>query len=97
MAYRLERGESVIGGLKRVVGEEIKSAGAQLSGAKNADRDEAIHEARKSIKKGPGDAAAGEHGTWAVPIGARMRACAISPGRLSEFRDAFAIIETFDD
>ena len=50
MAYRLERGESVIAGLKRVVQDEFESASTQLADTK-ADRDEAIHEARKSIKK----------------------------------------------
>src|SRR5579863_13518 len=70
MAYRFKRGESVIRGLKRVAREEMEEAGAQLSGHKRPGRDEAIHDARKSIKKVRG---------------------------LSKFRDAFAIIETFDE
>jgi len=41
--------KSVIRGLKRVVRDEMKSAGTNLSGGRN--RDEAIHGARKSIKK----------------------------------------------
>src|SRR5271154_3986471 len=64
MAYRLERGESVIKGLKRVVRDEMESASDCLSGKKTkqagrktnhagkpTNRDEAIHGARKSIKK----------------------------------------------
>ena len=51
MAYRLKRDEPVIDGLKRVISEEIKSAGDRLSGKNKTTRDEAIHESRKSIKK----------------------------------------------
>ncbi len=96
MGYRLERAEPVISGVKRVVREEIDSAGDHLAGRKKTTRDEAIHDARKSIKKvratlrlvreQMGDAWKREN--------ARMRDIA---ARLSEFRDAFAIIETFDD
>lgn len=95
MAYRLERDESVIAGLKRVVREEIKSASAGLSGKKGLSRDVAIHEARKSIKKvrailrlvgdDPAVDATGEN--------ARLRDIG---RRLSEFRDAFVMIATFD-
>jgi CHAD domain-containing protein len=96
MAYRLERSESVVSGLKRVVRDEIEPANSHLAGDKEVTRDEAIHEARKRIKKvrallrlmrtelGP---------TYAEENG-RLRDIA---HRLSEFRDAFAIIATFDD
>ena len=96
MAYRLERGESVISGLKRVVREEIESAGDHLSGKKKATRDEAIHDARKSLKKVRATLrlVRGEMGEAYVRENARLRDIA---GRLSEFRDAFAIIGTFDD
>lgn len=96
MAYRLEHGESVTSGLRRVIREEIESAGDHLSGKKKTTRDEAIHDARKSLKKvratlrlvrdQMGDAWEREN--------ARLRDIA---ARLSEFRDALAIIETFDD
>jgi CHAD domain len=96
MGYRLDRDESVIAGLKRVVREGMESAGTQLAGRKKASRDEAIHEARKNIKKvrallrlvSPelGDIWERENGR----LGDIAR-------RLSEFRDAFAIIATFDD
>jgi CHAD domain-containing protein len=99
MAYRLERGESVISGLKRVINEEIESAGDQLSGEKrekNVGRDEAIHDARKSIKKVRAilRLVREEMGETFRKENVRLRDIA---GRLSEFRDAFAIIETFDD
>ena len=94
MSYRLERGETVIAGLKRVVSEQIESAVERLSGKKKTTRDEAIHSARKSIKKvratlrlarrDMGESRS-EH--------ARLRDTA---ARISEFRDAFVIIATFD-
>ncbi len=95
MAYRLEHGEAVITGLKRVVCEQIESASDRLSGKNKITRDEAIHSARKSIKKvratlrlarkDMGESRR-EH--------ARLRDTA---ARISEFRDAFAIIATFDE
>jgi len=96
MAYRLERDESVIAGVKRVVREEIESAGTQLSSDGNTNRDEAIHEARKSIKKVRAlvRLVSAELGGEYPRENARLRDIA---RRLSEFRDAFAIIATFDD
>ena len=96
MAYRLERGESVISGLKRVVREEIESAGDHLAEKKKTTRDEAIHEARKSLKKVRATLrlVRGEMGEAYERENARLRDIA---ARLSEFRDAFAIIGTFDD
>ncbi len=96
MAFRLEQGEPVIEGLRRVARAELESASAQLSGSGKADRDEAVHEARKSIKKvrallrllrrEPGDVYSREN--------ARLRAIA---GRLTCLRDNAAVVETFDD
>jgi CHAD domain-containing protein len=96
MAYRLKRGESVIRGLKRVAREEMEQAGGQLSGHKKPGRDEAIHDARKSIKKVRALlrlASAEQEGIYGRE-NARLRDIA---RRLSKFRDAFAIIETFDE
>jgi CHAD domain-containing protein len=95
MAYRLERGESVIAGLKRVVQDEFESAAAQLADDE-ANRDEAIHEARKSIKKARAllRLVRAELGTAYARENARLRDIARG---LSEFRDDAAIIETFDD
>ena len=96
MAYRLERDESVIAGLKRVVRDEIESAGTHLSGGRKVTRDEAVHEARKSIKKVRATLrlVSAELGGAYPRENARMRDIA---RRLSEFRDAFALIATFDD
>jgi CHAD domain-containing protein len=96
MAYRLERDESVVAGLKRVVREEISSATEHMAGNKKVSRNEAIHEARKSIKKVRAllRLMRGELGDTYANENARLGDIA---RRLSEFRDAFAIIATFDD
>src|SRR5579863_984905 len=96
MGYSLKRAESVAGGLKRVIRGEIESAGGHLSGNKKTDRDEAIHEARKSIKKVRAllRLVSPELGGAFARENARLRDIA---RRLSDFRDSFAIIETFDD
>jgi CHAD domain-containing protein len=49
MAYRLNSGESAPAGIRRIAIEELDSAARLLRDG--ANRDEAIHEARKSIKK----------------------------------------------
>jgi len=95
MAYRLKAGESVPEGLKRVAREELESAAAGLEHTSAAKRDEAIHEARKSLKK-----------TRAIlrmvrdeldDVYARENRRLRDTGqRLSGFRDAGVIIETFD-
>jgi CHAD domain-containing protein len=96
MAWRLERDESVISGLKRVAREEMESAHEQLSGENNARRDKAIHESRKHIKKVRAllRLIKDELGTTGERENARLRDIA---RRLSDFRDAFAMIATFDD
>jgi CHAD domain-containing protein len=96
MAYRLERDESVVGGLRRVVRDEMSSAGTDLAGGGKKNRDKAIHGARKSIKKVRAilrlveDESDGGH----AKENTRLRDVA---RRLSAFRDAVVIIETFDD
>jgi len=78
-----------------VVLEEIASAAGQLSGKAKAGRDERIHEARKSVKKIRGvlRMMRPELGDIYRTESTRMR----DVGRkLSQFRDAGAIIETFD-
>lgn len=96
MAWRLARDESVISGLKRVAREEMESARAQLSGEEKTPRDKAIHESRKHIKKVRAllRLVGGELGDTAKQENARLRDIA---HRLSDFRDAFAMIATFDE
>lgn len=95
MPYYLKLGESIPDEIRRVVREELESASRQLSGKGKADRDEAIHEARKSVKK-----IRGALRLLRPQLGATFRAENIrmrDVGReLSEFRDAGAMLETFD-
>ena len=96
MGYRLEAGESVPKGLRRIVREEIDSAEEYLGGKKQGGPDEAIHEARKSLKKVRAvlRLAQGELGATYTKENDGLRAIAAD---LSEIRDAAAIIETFDE
>jgi CHAD domain-containing protein len=95
MAYRLKLGESIPEGIRRVVREEMESAAGQLSGKGADHRDEAIHEARKSVKKirGALRLLRPELGDTFRAENTRMRDIG---RRLSGFRDAGAILETFD-
>ena len=94
MAYRFERGEPVPEAIRRMAGEQLEAAVESLRGRGN--RDEAIHDARKRVKK-----------TRALlrlvrsELGDRYTeesTCLREAGRgLSEFRDAAAVIGTFDE
>jgi CHAD domain-containing protein len=95
MPYRLKSGESISEGVKRIALEETQSAAALLAGATARNRDEAIHEARKSVKK-----------TRALlrlmrpeiePVYAKENTRLRNIGRrLSAYRDRAVLIETFD-
>ncbi len=96
MPYRLKHGESVAEGVKRIAREQAASAIDHLSGRGAPNREEAIHEARKDIKKlralirlvqpHLGDTFAAEN--------IRLRDVS---RKLSQVRDAFAMIKAFDD
>lgn len=93
MAYRLKKNESVPEGLKRIVVEEIDSAIGELSTTRN--RDEAIHEARKSLKKVRGVVRLVQPELGRLYRSENEHLAGI--GRtLSELRDATAVIEVFD-
>ena len=95
MAYHIEPQKPVAGELKRVLKEEVLRAAEQLRNARNPQSAEAIHEARKSVKK----------------IRAILRLVRVELGgvyreenvrfrdigrTLSELRDAGAMAETFE-
>lgn len=95
MAYRFKAKESVAEGIRRIVCEEIESATDELSKGKGAKRDEAVHEARKSIKKVRGALRLVES-----ELGQIYREQNETLGEIgrqvSEIRDSEAIIEVFD-
>lgn len=95
MAFHLKAKEPVPEGLKRIAREELESAAGQLGGKAGGNRDEAIHEARKSLKKTRAvlRLSRKELGPVYREENARLR----DLGRvLSGFRDAGAMIETLD-
>jgi CHAD domain-containing protein len=51
MGYRIKHGEGMADALRRIVAEEVDNAVAQLEGRGEDDRDAAVHDARKSLKK----------------------------------------------
>jgi CHAD domain-containing protein len=51
MGYRLERGEGMADGVRRIVAEQLEGAQEQLSGGGDEDFDAAVHDARKRLKK----------------------------------------------
>jgi len=95
MAYHLKSGEPVPEAMRRVVEEEIAWAIDQLSGKGDANRDVAIHEARKSIKKIRGVLRLMRPEIDPVFAFENVRFRNLGR-RLSVFRDAGAVIETFD-
>ncbi len=95
MPYRFKANESVPDGIRRVALEEIESATGLLTRGSKAKRDEAVHGARKSIKKIRGvlRLVRPELRQTYKEENTRFR----EVGRqLSELRDAAAQIEMFD-
>ncbi len=95
MAYHFKHGESIPDGVSRIVREELESAAGGLSRARRDERDEAIHEARKSLKKARAVLRLMRpelEKTYRVE-NPRLRNIAL---QLSELRDAAVMIETLD-
>jgi CHAD domain-containing protein len=96
MSFRVESGESLAPAITRIVSEEMESAACQLTDANRTQRDKAIHEARKSIKKVRGVLRLLDPQLNGTSRGESVRLR--NAGRkLSRFRDAGVIIETFDE
>jgi CHAD domain-containing protein len=75
MAYRLKDAEGMATGLRRIVAEQLSDAATQLRSRTDETRDDAIHEARKDLKKAraalrltrgdlPGDVRRAENATY---------------------------------
>jgi CHAD domain-containing protein len=95
MAYHLKRSESVPEGIRRIAGEELESAAGQLDMGQGGNQDEAIHEARKSVKKVRAvlRLVQGDLGNTYREESSFLR----DAGRkLSQLRDAGAVIEILD-
>jgi len=95
VAYCLQPGESVREGLRRIAREELSAAAGGLRQATTRTRDDAIHEARKSVKKVRAilRLMRGELGGTYQIENRRLRDVA---QRLSVYRDGTVMIETLD-
>ena len=93
MPYRLRARESVRRGVKRIAAEEIDSAIRRLTGGK--DRDEAVHDARKSVKKVRG-AIRLVRFDFSRDLKQEIALFRDIGRKLSELRDAQAMLEVFD-
>ncbi len=95
MGYRLIQDETLPRGLKRIARDEIDAAIAQLGEKDPSNRDFAIHEARKSIKK-----LRGLMRMLAPVLGIAAQADIAALGALgrslSDLRDAAALVEAVD-
>jgi CHAD domain-containing protein len=95
VGYSFKVKEPIHAAIKRIAQEEIASAANQLEGHGDPDRDEAIHEARKNVKKVRGllKLMRPELGATYAIENARFREIG---QKLSEFRDSGAMLEIFD-
>ncbi len=95
MAYRLKPHDRIDQEMKRVLREEAEAAAEQLLMAGKGNGEEAVHEARKSVKKirAALRLVRGEIGGVYRQESARFREIG---QKLSELRDAGAMVETFD-
>lgn len=93
MAYRLRAGESIPENIRRIVQEELEAAADQLANGNR--RDEAIHEARKSVKKIRGVLRLMRPELGGVYANETASFRDIGR-RLSDIRDAAARLEIFD-
>ncbi len=96
MSYELEPQEPFGRGLRRVLMEEIEDAAGELEGASDSDWEEAIHEARKSIKKSRAALRLARRSIG--PLYGRANTDLRDIGRsLSEVRDGRVLVNTLDD
>src|ERR1043166_4315885 len=94
MAFRLKAGESVRGGVRRLAAKELGRARQRLRGA-NRPSDEAVHEARKSVKKARAIMQLIDNDRGRHLERSRKRLRSINR-RLSPVRDADAMLEILD-
>jgi CHAD domain-containing protein len=95
VAYHFKRDESVPEAVRRIAREELESAVDQLGRRRNTSHDEGIHEARKSVKK-----VRALLRLFQTELGgtyrSESRGLRETGRKLSELRDAGAVIEILD-
>jgi len=96
MAYRFKHSETVPQNVKRIAAEQLDSAIALLKGKRGTNREDAVHEVRKSIKKTRAllRMVRPELGDFFLNENVRLRDVG---HKLSELRDAGALIGTVNN
>lgn len=95
MPFQLKHDEPVPEGIKRIAGEEIGRAIQHLNGKSGVSRDEAVHEARKCIKKVRALLRLVTPGISGL-VALENRRLRDAGRRISGLRDAGALIPVFD-
>src|SRR5262245_10607229 len=93
MSYRLKRRESVQRGLKRIVKKTLGSAVDSLEHATRRQHDDAVHTARKSVKKARAVVSMVDDRLEGASPDKALRQAG---NKLSLERDADILAETFD-
>jgi CHAD domain-containing protein len=95
LPFQLKRGEPVPRAIRRIAAEQLGSSASYLRNAAPSERNEAVHEARKSIKKARAilRLVSEELGPVAVAGNTLLRDLA---RRLSPLRDAAVLVEILD-
>jgi CHAD domain-containing protein len=96
MAYQWERGEGVADGFRRIVDEEIAGAIDSLTNPEARGIEASIHDARKRCKKVRGVARVVRPGLSKDSYEELNQGARAVAGRLAPFRDAHAVLKTFD-
>ena len=96
MAYRLDSRETLPGGLRRIVVEQLSQAEDGLRSAGGEERDRAVHEARKAMKKSRAVLRLVRDEIGSDTYKRENRALRDAGRRLSAPRDAAVLVEAVD-
>ena len=96
MAFELEAGESVAVGIRRIVDEQLQSALDELRRADDANADEAVHAARKRLKRVRAVARLVRDELGESVFAQANASFRDAAARLAEARDAAVLVKTLD-
>lgn len=96
MAFKLETGESVEAGIRRIVGEQLESALDEVRGIELRKADTAVHSARKRFKRIRALVRMVREGLGPEVFGRENALFRDAGGSLSEVRDANVLVQTLD-
>lgn len=96
MGYKVERAEGMADAIRRIVVEQVSNAIDQLEGRGEQDRDDAVHDARKSLKKARSALRLARHDIGDEARAEENAALRDAGRRLSGARDAQVLLETLE-